>query len=71
MKYLTIPDSVAKQKKSYYAAIRGEKIALIFLPRYYYNTPTLEQLAAPFKGVMKYPMGTNTPCSVTLHEHSI
>ena len=39
MKYLTIHDSVAKQKKIsilllllYYAAIRGEKIALIFLP---------------------------------------
>ena len=37
MKYLTIPDSVAKQKKNqhillllYYAAIRGEKIALKF-----------------------------------------
>ena len=39
MKYLTIPDSVAEQKKIsilllllllYYAAIRGEKIALKF-----------------------------------------
>ena len=38
MKYLTIPDSVAKQKKNqhillllHYAAIRGEKIALKFI----------------------------------------
>ena len=41
MKFLTIPDSVAKKKKNqhillllYYAAIRGEKIALIIFFNY-------------------------------------